>query len=440
MNLSPLATTGSSLAQTAFADMPVVIPESLKFQDQKRGLAARRVPVKLRAETSQNASNNNKQIRIIFPSNTIFDTRNGYLTFDLALTQTGGTYKRIHSGIFSIFQRFRVVSGATEIEDLRDYNRLYAALWEMTNPIEVTGNIGVVRMGFGTQLQRNALGAASSTGYVCPLFSGVLNTELLPFDNFSSAVEIQLYLDDAINCVECDGTNPIITISNVVFHVERLELDPAYRAKLRQYVLSNGLTIGFRTWDRVITALTTGAVQSVPISVRNSSVNGILNFFINSAQIGTTTVNDRFITWSPFPSATGTGAAGDGALVTTQLNINATQFPDEPIDCLNYGRYECYQMYCRWLMKWRLNGFLAIAPPINSDAFNTNRFVQIDDLEPYPEEGDLVNPFSTIMNSTVLQKKQIFNNTIGSNWQLDSYIEYYKLIRIKADGPPDVLS
>lgn len=29
MNLSPLATTGSSLAQTAFAAMPVVVPESL---------------------------------------------------------------------------------------------------------------------------------------------------------------------------------------------------------------------------------------------------------------------------------------------------------------------------------------------------------------------------------------------------------------------------
>lgn len=439
MNLSPLATTGSSLAQTAFAAMPVVVPESLKFQDQKRGLAARRVPVKISAESPTYATNNNKIVRIIFPSSTIFDTRNGYVTFDLTLTKTGGTYARIHSGVFSIFQRLRILSGSTEVELLPDYNRLYAALWEMTNPIDVTGNIGVTRMGFGTQAQRNALGAASSTGYVCPLFSGMLNTELLPFDNFSAPVEIQLILDDAVNFVETDGTNPIVSISNVRFHIERLELDASYRAQLKQYVASHGLTIGFRSWDRVITTLSTGAVQSIPISVRNSSVNGILNFFINSATIGSTTTNDRFITWSPFPSATGSGGAGDGALVTTQLNINATQFPDEPIDCLNYGRYEAYQMYCRWLMKWKLNGFLPIAPPISSDAFNVNRFVQIDDLEPYPEEGDLINPFSTIMNSTVLQKKQVFNNTIASGWQQDSYVEYYKLINIGVDNSVSVL-
>lgn len=90
-------------------------------------------------------------------------------------------------------------------------------------------------------------------------------------------------------------------------------------------------------------------------------------------------------------------------------------------------------------MKWKLNGFLPIAPPISSDAFNVNRFVQIDDLEPYPEEGDLINPFSTIMNSTVLQKKQVFNNTIASGWQQDSYVEYYKLINIGVDNSVSVL-
>lgn len=439
MNLSPLASTGSELGQTAFASMEVVVPESLKFQPQKRGMAARRIPVKIRAENSQYASNNNKLVRIILPNNGIYDTRKGYLTFDATVTTTGGTYKRIHSGIFSIFQRLRILVGSTEIEDLRDFNRLYALLWELIQPIDVTGNMGVTSMGFGSQAARNALGAATSTGYACPLFSGVLNTELLPFDNFNSSMQLELYLDDALNFVETDGTVPIVSISNVVLHIERLELDQSYRAELRNYVARNGLTIGFRTWDRIINTLTTGAQQNIIINAKNSSINGILNVFVDSATIASTTTNDRFITWTPSPSPLGNGTAGNGTLVQTQLQINASMFPDEPIDTLSINRWEPYQMLCLWLMKFKLNGFIPIAPPVNSQAFAINRFVQVDDLEPYPEEGDLVNPFTTLMNSTSLLKKHVFNNTVAANYQLDSYVEYYKLINIGTMGGVVVL-
>jgi len=312
-------------------------------------------------------------------------------------------------------------------------------LWEIIQPIDVTGNMGVTSMGFGTQAQRNALGAASSTAYACPLFSGCLNTELLPFDNFNSAMELQLYLDDAVNFVETDGTSPVVTVSNVVFHMERLELDSSYRAQMRNYVNMNGLTIGFRSWDRIINTLTTGARQDIIIQAKNSSINGILNVFVNSAEIATTTVNDRFITWKPSPSTLGDGSAGNGVLQTCQLQINGTMFPDEPIDATTCSGWELYQILCLWLMKFRLNGFIPIAPPINSQAFITSRFVQIDDLEPYPEEGDLVNPFTTLMNSTSLTKKLVFNNTVGSGYQLDSYIEYYKLINVSTQGAVTVL-
>lgn len=432
MNQQPLASTGSTLGQTDFGKFGVIVPESLKFQPSRRGLSARRVPVKIRSENAQYASNNNKLVRFMLPNNAIYDTRSGYLTFDLTLSTTGGTYKRIHSGIFSIFQRLRILAASTEIEDLRDFNRIYAALWEMINPTDVTGNVGVTTMGFGTQLQRNALGAASSTGYVCPLFSGVLNTELLPFDNINAGIVLELYLDDALNCIETDGTIPIITISNPILHLERLDLEPSYRASLSSYVSSNGLKIGFRTWDRFINSLTTGSQQNLTINTRNASMNGILNFLVNSSELQNTLINDKFITWPATPTAGGT-------LQQTVLQINGTIFPDEPIDCVNYSRYECYQMYCRWVMKWKLNGFLSIAPSINSIAYQSTRFVQIDDLEAYPEEGDLVNPFTTLSNNNTLIKKLQFSAALPAGWQLDSWVEYFKEIIITQNGSVQVL-
>lgn len=432
MNQQPLASTGSILGQTDFGKFGVVIPESLKFQPSKRGLSARRVPVKIRSENSSYASNNNKLVRFMLPNNAIYDTRAGYLTFTVTVTTAGGTYRRIHSGIFSIFQRLRILAASTEIEDLRDFNRIYAALWEMINPPDVTGNTGVTGMGFGTQAQRNILGASPATDYVCPLFSGVLNTELLPFDNINAGVVLELYLDEAVNVVETDGTVPVITITNLVLHMERLDLDPTYRASLSAYVSANGLKIGFRTWDRFINSLTNGSQQNLSINTRNASMNGILNFLINSTELQNTLTNDKFLNWVPTPT-------GGGTLQQTVLQINGTIFPDEPIDCVNYNRYECYQMYCRWVMKWKMNGLLAIAPPINNQAYQTNRFVQVDDLEAYPEEGDLVNPFTTLSNNNTLIKKLQFSGALPTGWQLDSWVEYFKEIIINQNGTVSVL-
>lgn len=423
------ASTSSSVS--SFTGSSSIVPNSLKFTSAKRGIGARRVPVKLRSEQQSYASNNNKLIRILFPNNCLYDTRNGYLTFTLAVSTTGGTYKRVHTGIFSIFNRLRVVSGSTEVEDLRDYNRIYSALWQMINPPDVTTAIGDEVMGFGTTVQRNALGAVS-TDYACPLFSGMLNTELLPFDNLSGNFYLDLYLEDGTACIETDGTIPIITISNILFHVERLELEDSYRNFIKNYVFTNGLEIGFHTWERYINSLTAGTQQNLTINHKSSSMNGMLNFLINSAEINNPLINDRFITWTRSP-----GGASD--LTTSSLIINGATFPDEPIDCLSTRSIEPFQMYCRWIMKWKLNGFLAIAPPIENASFINNRFVQIDDLEAYPEEIDLINPFSTLGNSTTLIKKINFSAVIPGGWQLDSWVEYFKQISIRPNGTVTIL-
>lgn len=421
-----MSNTGSSLVNTDFANFSYEVPRSLKFTSTKQGLSARRIPVKIRSEQQSYASNNNKLIRIILPNNALYDTRKGYLTFDLTLTTTGGTYKRLHTGVFSAFNRMRVMAGSTEIEDLRDYNRIYSALWEMVNPSLVTSNIGTELMGFGTQAQRNALGAAA-TSYCCPLYSGVFNTELLPFENINTGIVLELYIEDGSMCVETDGTNPIIAVSNINFHIERLELDESYRMFIKNYVSSNGLQIGFRSWERYINALTTGSQHNITINAKNSSMNGMLNFLVNSQELNDTSINDRFLNWTPSPDV-------GKDWTTSSLQINGKTFPDEPIDCLNVRRVEPYQMYCRWVMKWSLNGFLPLAPPITNESFNDNRFVQIDDLEAYPEEPDLINPFTTLGNNATLIKKIQFSGTIPADFQLDTWVESFRVVAIKPDG------
>lgn len=424
-----LKNMGATLKDTDFNQFQVYIPDSVKFKPTRKGLAARRTPVKFRSEQQSYSTASNKLVRIIFPNNALYDTRSGYLTFNIAISNvSGGAYCRIHQGIFSIFNRLRIMVAQTEVEDLRDYNRLYSFLWEMMNPSLVTSNIGNTLMGFGTQAERNALGAAASTDYACPLYSGVLNTELLPFDNLSQGMILELYLDDVTAFLETNSvTTPVITISNIVFHVERLDLQSDYRAFISNYISSNGLQLGFTTWERYGNALAGGFNQNITINHRSSSVNGMLHFFFDSSSFNNMAVNDRFLTWLPL------------SLTSASTLINGSVFPDEPVDTVTAGRIEPYQMYCRWVQKWKLSGFLQVAPPIAQTNFAVNRFVLIDDLEPYPEVTDIVNPFSTIGNNATIIKKMVFSAAIPANTQLDTWLEYFKQIVITRGGSVQVL-
>lgn len=409
------------LQGTDFQDRDKLVPDSIRFKTVKSAVAARRVPVKIRAEQQQYSSSSNKLMRIILPNNAIYDTRSSYLTFDLTITTTGGTYKRLATAVFSAINRLRVLAGATEIEDLRDWNRIYNILWEMINPPDVTANMGTTVMGFGTQFERNLLGS-QVTSYACPIYSGVFNTELLPFQNLKNQIVLELYIDDPTTFVETDGTNPQITISNLVFNMERLELDKSYSDYIMSYVSTHGLKLGFHTWERYINALTTGVNQNISITQRSSSMNGMLNIFTNSATINDPTTNDKYLNWLPL------------TISTVQAFINGSVYPDEPIDCVYASAFQAFQIYLRWVQKYNANGLNPIAAPLTNFAFTSNRFVQVDDFEAFPELDDVINPFNTLISTSPIIKKLVFSSLIPANYQLDSWIEFFKLICIYADG------
>jgi len=219
----------------------------------------------------------------------------------------------------------------------------------------------------------------------------------------------------------------VITISNIIFHIERLELDQSYMNAISSQIRSSGLILGFHTWQRYVSALTTGTRQDITINHRSSSMNGILNFFINSSQLNNMTVNDKFLTWTRQNES------------QASIMVNGTIYPDEPIDCEFADSIEVYQGYCRWIQKWKLSGFLTIAPPINQQAFITNRYVQIDDFEPYPEVTDIINPFTTLVNNANILKKLTFSSAVSANYQLDSWVEFFRQIIISGDGSVRVL-
>lgn len=435
MNNQSLQTRGASLDDTLLSNFKVVIPEAIRFRQSKSALAAKRVPVKIRAENQTYSSNNNRQIRIMFPNNTLYDTRYGFLTFDLSITTTGGTYKRMANGIFSAFDRLHIIYNSTEVDDLRDYNRIQNVIWYSSIDPDVTANIAQMPingtsggMGLGTQAERNVVGSGT-TSYACPLYSGILNTELLPVQDISGGMIIELYIGDPTSYVETDGTNPQVTISNVLFYVERLELDSDYMSFIKGYIATNGLQMGFCTFERYINSLTTGAQQNLTINNKNSSVDSFYNLFLNSATISTTTVNDKFQIWT------------NPGLTQYNMLVNGTIYPDEPIDTLTNGAYQAFQIYCRNQGKWALNVMIPLKPPIPFQFFNSDSFLFIVDMQPYPEDASqgLINPFTTLGNNATIILKLVFAGVIAANLQCDTWVRFFRQVAIRRNGSVQVL-
>lgn len=415
-----LKTQGVGLSDTVYDTLPVFVPDSLRFHPVKQGLPARRVPVKFRAEQQTLSTDKNRLIRIKLPNNAFYDLRSGYLSASVAVAKTGGTYARIHNGAWCIFNRVRILAGATEVYDSRDYNRLFSIKWESQNDSDTAATVGMA-FGIGTQAEREAAVAGGEYTYRFPLDIGLFTASLLPFDTIQNGLVLELYLEDPSTIIETNGTNPIVTVSNVEIYCERLELNQSFRNFLVKYIQDYGLEIAYSAWERYTNALNTGANQDITINQRSSSVNGIINILVNSAQISDTTVNDKLITWTPL------------TLTQSSVLINGTIFPDEPVNHSG-DKFEPYQMYCRWLGKYKLDYISEHEPPIHLTDFRTDRFLQIDDFEAYPEVVGVANPFTTLRNNSTITKRMTFSGVIPANYQLDSWIEYFKRVTFFPDG------
>lgn len=429
-----LKSNGASLNETALSEFNVVIPDSVKFSQSKQALAAKRTAVKVRAENQSYASNNNRQIRILAPNNALYDTRYGYLTFDLALARTGGTYGRLANGVFSVFDRLYLTFGSAVVEDLRDYNRVQNYIWFSTQRAAVTASIGM-SMGFGTQAERNAAGLITKS-YAMPIYSGILNTELLPFQSVNGGLIIDLYIGDTSTFVETDGTLPIVTISNVLLHIERLELELSYLQFVQNYISKNGLQFGFCSYERYVNALTTGSQQTLNINCRASSVDGFFNLFVDSSTISSLATNDKFTNWTNI------------GLTQYNVLINGSIYPDEPIDCLTNQAFEAWQIYARNQQKFQLNELIPLETAIPWSTFSVipvagtnNQFTFILDMQPYPEDAHvgLINPFTTLGNNATINLKLQFSGVIAANLQCDTWVRYFKQVDIYRNGQVRVM-
>ena len=219
MNLNAGMTNNDKLGA-----LPMVIPSSIKFASPKQGPPGKRKEFRMPPEASTYTSNSTNIIRFFFNNSGLIDFTRGFLAFDLTITAPGSTYARVAQGIWSVFNRVRLTTGA-ELEDMREYGRMQTLLWETNRDPDVGAALGEV-YGYGTQAERNVWGATANKDYTMPLLCGLFLTGPLTMGLFRQRLQLELYIEDVLRCIETDSPGGIVlTFTNVYFHYETLELD-----------------------------------------------------------------------------------------------------------------------------------------------------------------------------------------------------------------------
>jgi hypothetical protein len=120
----------------AMSRLPVEVAHQMKIIQPTRTPSIMRMENILRPQdNTAYSSNGNNIIRFAFPRENV-DFRKAYLKATITLTTTGGTYKRLPQGAWSVINRIRAVLGGVE-DETQYYNRITSTNWTASSSMMV---------------------------------------------------------------------------------------------------------------------------------------------------------------------------------------------------------------------------------------------------------------------------------------------------------------
>lgn len=384
----------------------IVIPDSLRFTQPKEGPKGTRLEIRLPAVATSYSSSSDKIVRFFFSSDGLLDFRRGYLSFDLELTCTSPyTYLRASQGIWSIFNRLRLIA-TKELEDIREYNLYNSLLFESLRDEDIADVIGPSCYGFATQAERNAFGS-TVTSYACPLLCGFFLTGAIPMGLLKQRLELQLHLEDVARCIETDGAiaNVSYTLTNVYLHTEELSISSTYYAEMGA-LMAGGVSYPYKRFTHYVQPIL-NTRNNLVIPHVGDGIESLIHVIRSSTSLASPTTNDKLLTYLPI------------GVSDFQLRINNELYPPETVQT---ATPQAYVQYLKYISKWRLAGVYRNPPAIALDEYNTNRFIIVNQMETYPNEG-LVNCLSTSGAGTNMYLVLNLSGPPPPNIQMDSFVQ-----------------
>lgn len=364
------------------ASEEVIVPWNARYsfpsQSNKAEKMTPRIPPK-----NGNAFNPGQVIRLEFPAQGYVNPLNTTLEFDVTLygyTSAANQIVRFQNNIQSLFQRVRLLYGATPLEDMINYNQIVRNLTEWTGPNTQNtmdpatigegiggfcwgtadnfnggpcnvrqkyiqgvsrntagGGVAVVGTAFGAVPQETdyPAGLPAPTGvdfstrrYQVNFALGLFTQDkLIPTKFMASQLAIEITLEQAANCmfvVAATGAAiPSYGIGNVNLIPEILQFDASYDSMFLAGLRDGGVPLKFSSWHTFIFSSQSASTLQLLVQERSRSVKAL---FMVQRKAQPAFVDDNGATFYE------TSSAG-GSLQTYQYRVGGRYFPAAPVQC-----------------------------------------------------------------------------------------------------------
>ena len=369
----------------------VVVPWNARYSFPSQANKAIKITPRIPPKSGQTFAPG-QIIRLEFPAQGYVNPTNTTLEFDVTIV--GPTYStagneyvvRFQNNIQSLFQRVRLLYGATPLEDILNYNVIVRCLteWTSTNQIatfddksinegighwvfgaDQINNFGLVNtrqtyihgvqsitpavaanITGGTQIAAVVPnGAAPLPGVVVPAgalaatrryqvnFALGLFTQdkLIPVKFMASQLAIEITLETAQGCMfyqwydprsGTESTLPTYYVGNVNLIPEILEFDSSYDAMFLRGLREGGVPIKFSSWHSFFFSSANSSSINLLIQERSRSVKAL---FAVQRQAQYNLGFDNGATFFD------TGSTGASSLQTFQFRIGGRYFPAAPV-------------------------------------------------------------------------------------------------------------
>lgn len=360
-----------------------------------------RVPRRLTPQMQEYRAKGNAVITFDIPNDAILHLKKAMLFFNMRLTKVGGTYVRMHSGVWNAITRLRHLANNRKVEEVVDYNDVTNLQWRFHSDPDTESTLGQDLYGIETQAQRNIWGADPlGQRFACPIRLGMLTSGPFPGKFLKERHQLEIHINDPLACVETDGASPDIIISDIRLYVDVLKdaLTPrnsygrytdskGFEQTLKDLVESGDLQVHYDSWDTFQNQVF-GVNHDLVIGHRAKGLKEFVGIFRNDTARFDTTVNDRLDTYPKLN------------LSSFQWRINGAYFPDIPVECTGRAE-EAYQKYLDSANALKFVGFIQDMvdnPNVTLDDFNLDSFGIFANMRPSSEHAK-IGTISTLNNA-----------------------------------------
>jgi hypothetical protein len=199
-----------------------------------------------------------QQITIELPATSFLDCQNSYLSCVTTLANaTSSSNQMMDDNSAAFIDRLRISDGRNQVLiDIQNYNILNGVIETVFASKDYRENAGQVLEGIGGGDTLRQAQASSGQRRCLSLIGGVLdNASYFPLQ-YTNGLIVDIFISSAAVCSSAAAGTNTLTVSDVAFVTEVVQMDAAYTAGFEQAFLSGGIKYHLPTYISSSTSLT----------------------------------------------------------------------------------------------------------------------------------------------------------------------------------------